>query len=117
VYVESGDLEAVETLRGFDLCIAGAGAAGPAIGHRLAGSPLKVLVLASGLPTDRGLPPGSRQKVYGGTLGPFLSRVDPLFLRRSRLNMYGGTTNHFGFWARPLDEADFLPRQGYRSAA
>ena len=31
--------------------------------------------------------------------------------------MYGGTTNHFGFWARPLDEADFLPRQGYRSAA
>ena len=103
MYVESGDLEAVETLRGFDLCIAGVGAAGLAIAHRFTGSPLKVLVLASGLPTDRGLPSGSRQKVYGGTLGPFLSRVDPLFLRRSRLNMYGGTTNHFGFWARPLD--------------
>ena len=117
MYVESGDLEAVRTLRDFDLCIAGAGAAGLAIAHRLIGSPLKVLVLASGLPTDRGLPSGSRQKVYGGTLGPFLGRVDPLFLRRSRLNMYGGTTNHFGFWARPLDEPDFLPRPGYRSAA
>ncbi len=117
MYVESGDLEAVEILRGFDICIAGAGAAGLALAHRLIGSPLKVLVLASGLPTDRGLPSGSRQKAYGGTLGPFLSSVDPLFLRRSRLNMYGGTTNHFGFWARPLDETDFLPRQGYRAAA
>ena len=117
MYVESGDLLADKTAGGFDLCIAGAGAAGLAIANRLTGSPLKVLVLASGLPTDRGLPTGSRQKVYGGTLGPFLGRVDPLFLRRSRLNMYGGTTNHFGFWARPLDETDFLPRQGYRAAA
>jgi choline dehydrogenase-like flavoprotein len=117
MYVESGDIEGVETLRGFDLCIAGAGAAGLALAHRLTGSPLKVLVLASGSPTDRGLPPGWRQKIYGGTLGAFLNGVDPLFLRRSRLNMYGGTTNHFGFWARPLDETDFLPRQGYRSAA
>ncbi len=117
MYVESGDLLADKTVGDFDLCIAGAGAAGLAIAHRLIGSPLKVLVLASGLPADRGLPSGSRQKVYGGTLGSFLSRVDPLFLRRSRLNMYGGTTNHFGFWARPLDDADFLPRQGYRSAA
>ena len=28
--------------------------------------------------------------------------------------MYGGTTNHFGFWARPLDAADMMPRPGYR---
>jgi len=76
-----------------------------------------VLVLASGHASDRGLPQGSRQKVYGGSLGDFLGKVDPLFLRRSRLNMFGGTTNHFGFWARPLDEADFRPRPGYRSAS
>ena len=30
--------------------------------------------------------------------------------------MYGGTTNHFGFWARPLDPADYMPRPGYRDA-
>ena len=117
MYADSGQLESVEILRGFDLCIVGAGAAGLALAHRLIGSPLKVLVLAIGSPTDRGLPAGSPQKIYGGTLGPFLRNVDPLFLRRSRLNMYGGTTNHFGFWARPLDEPDFLPRPGYRSAS
>ena len=72
MYVEAGDLDPVEALRGYDLCIAGAGAAGLALAHRLIGSPLKVLVLATGSPTDRGLPPGSRQKVYGGTVGPFL---------------------------------------------
>lgn len=115
MYAESSELHG-ETLRGFDACIAGAGAAGLALAHRLIGSPLKVLVLASGLPSDRGLPPGSRQKIYGGRPGPFLDKVDPLFLRRSRLNMYGGTTNHFGFWARPLGEEDFLPRPGYRAA-
>ena len=117
MYVDSGDFEDVETLKGFDLCVAGAGAAGLALAHRLIGSPLTVLVLASGLPTDRGLPAGGRQKIYGGTPGPFLAKTDPLFLRRSRLNMYGGTTNHFGFWARPLDQADFLPRAGYRTAS
>ncbi|HTP58670.1 MAG TPA: hypothetical protein VMM82_07105, partial [Spirochaetia bacterium] len=91
MYVESTDLHAVETLKGYDLCIAGAGAAGLALAHCLIGSPLKVLVLANGLPTERGLPPGWRQKIYAGTLGPFLANIDPLFLRRSRLNMYGGT--------------------------
>ena len=43
MYVESGDLETVKTLRGFDLCIAGAGAAGLVLAHRLTRSPLKVL--------------------------------------------------------------------------
>ena len=47
----------------------------------------------------------------------FLQKVDPVFLHRSRLNMYGGTTNHFGFWARPLDPIDFLPRPGFRHVA
>ncbi len=116
MYAESSEISS-ETLRGFDVCICGAGAAGLALAHRLIGSSLKVLVLASGQAADRGLPAGSRQKIYGGTVGPFLGKVDPLFLRRSRLNMYGGTTNHFGFWARPLGEEDFLARPGYRSAA
>ena len=58
----------------------------------------------------------ARQALYQGTAGDFLQRVDPDFLQRSRLNMYGGTTNHFGFWARPLDPADTMPRPGYREA-
>ena len=117
MFAEPEHLGSDDTLRGFDVCVAGAGAAGLALAHRLIGSSLNVLVLASGLAEDRGLPSGPRQRIYAGSLGPFLQSVDPLFLRRSRLHMYGGTTNHFGFWARPLDEADFRPRPGYRSAA
>jgi len=117
VYLSSEQLRDGAVLEGYDICIAGAGAAGLAMAKRLVGCGKKVLVLAAGLPDERGLPPGFRQKIYGGTLGEFLAKVDPYFLRRSRLHMYGGTTNHFGFWARPLDEVDFLPRPGYRGAS
>ena len=98
------------TLQGFDICIVGAGAAGIAMAQRLANTSLKVILLVSGSPGDRGLPAAARQSLYQGTVGEFLSKVDPEFPQRSRLNMYGGTTNHFGFWARPLDAADTMPR-------
>ena len=94
----------------------GAGAAGIAMAQRLANTSVKVLLLVSGRPGDRGVPDADRQALYQGTAGDFLQKVDPDFLGRSRLNMYGGTTNHFGFWARPLDPADMMPRPGYRDA-
>ena len=46
-----------------------------------------------------------------------MQKVDPTFLTRSRLNMYGGTTNHFWFYAHPMDAWDLQPRPGYRAAA
>ena len=104
-------------LRGFDLCIVGAGAAGIAMAQRLAHTSTQVLLLVSGSPGDKGLPDAARQSLYGGTVGDFLRGVDADFLQRSRLNMYGGTTNHFGFWARPLDAADIMPRPGFRDAS
>jgi choline dehydrogenase-like flavoprotein len=104
-------------LPGFDICIVGAGAAGIAMAQRLASSSLKVILLVSGSPGDRGLPAEARQSLYHGAVGEFLRKVDPVFPQRSRLNMYGGTTNHFGFWARPLDAADTMPRPGYRDAS
>ena len=116
MYVYADQLPAGITLQGFDICIVGAGAAGIAMAHRLANSSLKVILLVSGQPGDRGLPDSGRQALYHGTVGEFLGKVDPTFLHRSRLNMYGGTTNHFGFWARPLDAADYMPRPGYRDA-
>jgi choline dehydrogenase-like flavoprotein len=117
MYLSSEEVPAGTVLQGYDICIAGAGAAGLPLARSLAGTSKKVLLLAAGLPDDKGLPPGFRQKIYGGTMGSFLEKVDPLFLRRSRLHMYGGTTNHFGFWSRPLDEVDFQPRPGYRKAS
>ena len=117
MYAYADELLAEASLTGYDICIVGAGAAGIAMAQRLAKSSLKVILLVSGAPGDRSKPDPSRQALYGGTVGPFLQRVDPDFLMRSRLHMYGGTTNHFGFWARPLDAADYLPRPGYRDAS
>lgn len=116
MYLHADQLAAGTILKDFDICIVGAGAAGIAMAQRLAGSSLKVLLLVSGQPGDRGLPDSARQSLYHGTVGDFLHKVDPIFLQRSRLNMYGGTTNHFGFWARPLDRADIISRPGFRHA-
>lgn len=116
MYQHAEQLPEGAILQGYDICIVGAGAAGIAMAQRLAHSSLKTLLLVSGAPGDRGVPGEARQSLYGGTVGDFLGRVDPDFLQRSRLNMYGGTTNHFGFWARPLDAADMMPRPGYRDA-
>lgn len=115
MYHYADQLPAGAILQGFDICIVGAGAAGIAMAQRLAHTSLKVILLVSGSPADRGLPAAARQSLYQGTVGEFLEKVDPVFPQRSRLNMYGGTTNHFGFWARPLDAADFQPRPGYRA--
>ena len=114
MYRHADHLPAGTVLRGFDLCIVGAGAAGIAMAQRLANTSLQVLLLVSGEPGDKRVPAAARQSLYAGTTGEFLRKVDPDFMQRSRLNMYGGTTNHFGFWARPLDAADMLPRPGYR---
>ena len=114
MYLHADELPPGTILSDFDICIVGAGAAGIAMAQRLSGSALKVLLLVSGHPGDRGLPDAQRQSLYRGTVGGFLHKVDPDFLHRSRLNMYGGTTNHFGFWARPLDRADVMARPGYR---
>ncbi len=116
MYAYADELDSGAILSDFDICIVGAGAAGIAMAQRLANSSLQVLLLVSGQPADRGLPDKHRQSLYQGTAGAFLQKVDPDFLQRSRLNMYGGTTNHFGFWARPLDPADTMPRPGYRDA-
>ncbi len=43
-------------------------------------------------------------------------RSTPSFSRARGCACYGGTTNHFGFWARPEEAADLQPRPGYRDA-
>ncbi len=116
MYLNADQFPDGTVLRSFDLCIVGAGAAGLAMAKRLIGSPLRVLVLSSGAASERGRPASYRQAIYKGTVGPLLANADPLFLDRSRLHMYGGTTNHFGFWSRPLDDADLKPRPGYRES-
>ncbi len=117
MYLNADNLPDGTLLQGFDICIVGAGAAGLPMANRLIGSGKRVLLIVSGTVNDRHLPTEQRQSIYRGTVGDFLKRVDPIFLDRSRQNMYGGTTNHFGFWSRPLDDADLRARPGYRDAS
>jgi choline dehydrogenase-like flavoprotein len=80
MYLSADQVPDGTLLQGFDLCIVGAGAAGLVMAHRLAGSTLKVLVLSSGSASDRGRPMAALQSIYRGTTGPFLEKVDPIFL-------------------------------------
>lgn len=118
MYLDADQLPDGSILTGFDLCIVGAGAAGIALAQQLITSSLKVLVVTSGLRTDKGEPSPDtpRQQFYRGSVGPFLQQVNPGFLTSTRLNAYGGTTNHFAFYAHPLAAEDLLPRPGYRAA-
>lgn len=116
MYLDANQIPNGTILGNFDICIVGAGAAGIAMAARLASTSKRVLVITSGDSTGRRVPSPSDQILYTGRVGPFMSKVDAPFLTRSRLRMYGGTTNHFGYWARPLDNADLLPRPGYREA-
>jgi choline dehydrogenase-like flavoprotein len=117
VYSDALKIPNDSILDGFDICIIGAGAAGIAMATRLAGSSKNVVMLCNGTPNDAGPTPNPSQiALYEGTVGPFLNKVNPTFCNESRLNMYGGTTNHFAYYAHPMDEVDLKPRPGYRDA-
>jgi choline dehydrogenase-like flavoprotein len=82
-----------------DICIAGAGAAGITLARELAGARFRVLLLeAGGFEFD-----AATQDLYRGeTTG------QPYFpLNGCRLRFFGGSTNHWAGWCRPLDPEDF----------
>ncbi|MDO9128206.1 MAG: FAD-dependent oxidoreductase, partial [Parvibaculum sp.] len=84
-----------------DLAIIGAGAAGISIARELAGSGISVTLLESGgFDFD-----AETQDLYEGEMGG----VD-YPLTSSRLRYFGGTTNHWGGWCRPLEPLDFEVR-------
>jgi choline dehydrogenase-like flavoprotein len=85
-----------------DLCIIGAGPAGISIADRLRGSGLSVVLLESG-GFDYELP---TQKLYRGELsGQTYYRLDGC-----RWRMFGGGSNRWGGWCRPLEAVDYAGR-------
>ena len=85
-----------------DVCVVGAGAAGIALALELDATPLSVAVVETGGLT--GEQDGSGIYRVLGARTPTLSS-DP-----SRPWMFGGNTNYWAGNCRPLDEADFEPR-------
>jgi choline dehydrogenase-like flavoprotein len=94
--IESGTV--LET----DVCIVGAGPAGIVIALELAKTSLKVCLLESG-----GFDPElATQSLYKGTL-----TGQPYFdLDGCRFRLFGGSTNRWGGWCRPLEPIDFERR-------
>ena len=101
MFIDARTISANSTITA-DVCIVGAGAAGISIARELAGSATEVCLLESGgLEYDL-----DTQQLYRGASVGF-----PYFpLEVARLRFFGGTTNHWGGAARPLDEVDFLAR-------
>ena len=85
-----------------DLVVIGGGAAGITIAKGLAGKSTRVVVLESG---GEKLDPFSQSLYSGAMVG---LKTDPL--DASRLRFFGGSTNHWGGWCRPLEPSDFAAR-------
>jgi choline dehydrogenase-like flavoprotein len=85
-----------------DLCIIGAGAAGISLGQELIGAGIDVCMLESGaLDFD----PVTQTLYQGTNVGlPYFD------LDVCQIRYFGGNTNAWGGWCRPLDPVDFAAR-------
>lgn len=87
-----------------DLCIVGAGAAGITIARAFLASGLRVALVEGGA---QEIEPDSQELYEGTDIGqPYPD------LSICRLRYFGGTTNHWAGWCRPLDAIDFEAREG-----
>ena len=83
----------------YDVCIAGAGVAGITLSRDLADRGKRVLLLEAGgrEPTDE-----SQDMYRGDNVGRSYFDLDV-----TRLRFFGGTSNHWAGWCKPLDSSDF----------
>lgn len=85
-----------------DVCIAGGGAAGITIARALRDSGLQVLLLEAG----GGEPNDKHQALYKGEY----EGVGSMTLDGHRVRAWGGSTNWWAGWCRPLEPEDFEAR-------
>lgn len=90
-----------------DVCIVGAGAAGITIARELIGAGRNVILLESGgLEHDP-----ATQALYEGEATGNVFEAPESYLQGSRLRYFGGTTNHWAGYCRPLEDRDFEERE------
>ncbi len=91
-----------------DICIVGAGAAGITIAREFIGTNKTVYLLEAG-----GYNEDPHQKdFYGSESTQFKpgQLFDSAYTSWSRYRYFGGSTNHWGGWSRPMDSFDFEER-------
>jgi glycine/D-amino acid oxidase-like deaminating enzyme len=89
-----------------DVCVVGAGAAGISLARELAARGRSVLLVESGgFEYEQ-----STQALYGGDETGTLLEEGAQYLASTRLRYFGGTTNHWNGWCRPLDDEDLDSR-------
>jgi choline dehydrogenase-like flavoprotein len=92
-----------------DVCIVGGGPAGITIARRLASSSLRVLLVESGgTEFDEETNDLNRGDLVGEDM-TLNGNERPL--HQTRLRFFGGSTNHWFGWCRPLDPWDFTERR------
>jgi choline dehydrogenase-like flavoprotein len=89
-----------------DVCLIGAGAAGITLARSLSTGSRSICVLESGAFS----PDRSTQALYEGDASGTILGDSSGYLSRSRLRYFGGSTNHWSGFCRPLDEDDFEER-------
>lgn len=85
-----------------DVCIVGAGPAGIVLALTLAELGVTSILLEAGTMEPPGI---AGRDPYKGEVSGL-----PYPLSESRLRYFGGTTNHWGGWCKPLDNIDFQRR-------
>jgi choline dehydrogenase-like flavoprotein len=90
-----------------DVCIIGAGASGITLARALAGDGIEVALLESG---------GMDFESDTQKLADVINRQPQYVFEGMRLRYFGGSTNHWGGWCRPLDEMDFRERPWVRDS-
>jgi choline dehydrogenase-like flavoprotein len=85
-----------------DVCVIGSGPAGIAIADRLRNSHLSVILLEAG---GVNYSPTSQRLYRGRNVGHPYYRIDSC-----RWRMFGGSSNRWGGWCRPLDPVDYTRR-------
>jgi len=90
-----------------DLAIIGGGPAGISIARALRGRGPQIALIEGG-----GLEPSkASQDLYQGEMvTKYRGEMDANYLTNTRLRYFGGSSNHWSGWCRPLDAADFQQR-------
>lgn len=104
--LDSRELAPDQDLEG-DVCVVGAGAAGITLARELIRGRRGVVLLEGGGETYE----QESQLLYEGSESGPLIGPESGYLTSSRLRYFGGSTNHWHGWCRPLDAEDFEARE------